>query len=203
MIALGLVAEGGTWWLVARRRVDVWRSMPPVLGALGVAVLILEPPPLSGAVSVLRSAAVGFLVGLGLYLATRAFVLVAVRIWPAFERHATGIYEHRGSLRAEVALVVAVLVSVAGEELFWRGYVQRKIGSAVRFPFGRILSWAVYVAANLPSRNLAILAGAAVGGAVWVGLAGWSHGVLASLVCHATWTALMVALPAVPVGRST
>src|SRR6266540_1439173 len=49
--------------------------------------------------------------------------------------------------------------------------------------------------ANLPSANLAIAAGALVGGAVWVALAWWTGGVLASLACHIVWTGMMVALP--------
>ena len=39
------------------------------------------------------------------------------------------------------------------------------------------------------------MAGAVVAGAVWGGLAVWTHGVLASLVSHVVWTALMVAIP--------
>jgi membrane protease YdiL (CAAX protease family) len=34
-----------------------------------------------------------------------------------------------------------------------------------------------------------------VGGAVWVGLAWWTGGVLASLACHIVWTGMMVAFP--------
>ena len=48
--------------------------------------------------------------------------------------------------------------------------------------------------ANLPSANLRSRP-ARVGGAVWVGLAWWTGGVLASLACHIVWTGLMVAFP--------
>jgi hypothetical protein len=58
------------------------------------------------------------------------------------------------------------------------------------------------VVVNLPSRNLAIAAGAIVGGAAWGALAWWSAGVLASIVCHATWTALMLARPPVSTGSA-
>ena len=52
-----------------------------------------------------------------------------------------------------------------------------------------------FVLANLPSANLAIAAGAVVGGAVWVALAWWTGGVLASLACHIVWTGMMIAFP--------
>src|SRR5438477_412879 len=38
-------------------------------------------------------------------------------------------------------------------------------------------------------------AAAVVGGAAWGGLAFWTRGVLAPLLCHAVWTSCMIALP--------
>ena len=62
-------------------------------------------------------------------------------------------------------------------------------------PLAAVLAWVAFVLANLPSANLAIAAGAVVGGAVWVALAWWTGGVLASLACHIVWTGMMVAFP--------
>jgi membrane protease YdiL (CAAX protease family) len=90
------------------------------------------------------------------------------------------------------------VLSVPGEELFWRGLVQPELAEAVDAPaLGALIAWAAYVAANLPSRNLAIVAGAVVGGAVWSGLGWWSGGPLAPLVSHLAWTALMISFPVV------
>jgi hypothetical protein len=36
---------------------------------------------------------------------------------------------------------------------------------------------------------------------VWGALALWTHGVLASLLCHGVWTGLMVTLPPGGAGR--
>jgi membrane protease YdiL (CAAX protease family) len=48
---------------------------------------------------------------------------------------------------------------------------------------------------NALSGSLPLVAGAAVGGAVWGAFALWTHGVLASLLCHGVWTALMLIRP--------
>jgi membrane protease YdiL (CAAX protease family) len=48
---------------------------------------------------------------------------------------------------------------------------------------------------NVASQNLPIVAGGIVAGAAWGGLALWTHGVLASLLCHSVWTGLMLAFP--------
>ena len=57
------------------------------------------------------------------------------------------------------------------------------------------MSWAVYLVANLPSRSLAIGAGAVVGGGAWALLAAATGGVLAPLCCHAVWTLAMIVAP--------
>jgi membrane protease YdiL (CAAX protease family) len=57
------------------------------------------------------------------------------------------------------------------------------------------VSWALYVGANAVSASLPITAAAVVGGAVWTVLAGWTGGVLASVLCHVVWTALMLVVP--------
>jgi hypothetical protein len=108
------------------------------------------------------------------------------------------MYAQQEGVPLTAALALSLVLSVPGEELFWRGLFQPELAdvsdSAV---LGALIAWAAYVAANLPSRNLAIVAGAVVGGAVWTGLGWWSGGPLAPLVSHLTWTALMISFPVI------
>jgi membrane protease YdiL (CAAX protease family) len=108
------------------------------------------------------------------------------------------MYGRRGTLPLGAVLLLSVGLMVPGEELFWRGLFLPELEDAVKGVLGPFLAWLAFVAANVPSLNLAIVAGAGVGGAVWVALAVWSGGVLASLFCHVGWTGLMLAFP--PVG---
>lgn len=197
VMVLGLVAEAVAWWAVATKRRSVWAVMTPVLVGMGIAALLVGSPRLAGRVSVGLAAAVGLGTGVVLYLATRLFVVV-VGGWTAFQRQSVQIYGRRGSLPLVVLIALSAVVLVAGEELFWRGLFQAELASR---DLGRLgaaaTTWLAFVAANLPSLNLAIVAGAVVGGAVWTALAFWSGGFLASLCCHSTWTALMLAFPAV------
>lgn len=196
-MVLGLGAEGIAWWFVGFRRANVWVAMTPVLGAMGLAALIAGSPAWSPDVSPGVSAGAGVGGGVALYLGTRAFVRV-VRPWEAFGRHSVGIYLRRGRLSAPAALLLSVLLVVPGEELFWRGLFQVElVGAMDGRTAAAILAWVAYVAANLPSANLAIVAGAVVGGAAWTALGAWTGGALAPLACHAVWTALMISLPVV------
>jgi membrane protease YdiL (CAAX protease family) len=109
------------------------------------------------------------------------------------------MYRRQGGLSLGLALVLSIAVSVPGEELFWREFVQLELVPALdgATALAAVLAWGAFVFANLFSRNLAIAAGAVVGGAVWCGLAWWTGGVAASLACHLVWTAFMLAFPVV------
>jgi membrane protease YdiL (CAAX protease family) len=202
VVVVGTLAQVVAWTVVASGGGSVWTVVGPTIGLAGLAALVVGAPPLSGELPLWLGGVVGVVAGLTLYGATRAFVaLVVARWWPAFERHAMTIYR-RGGERIGLGAAVAAGAVAVGEELFWRGTTFRELGAHVDAPIvAAVATLGIYVAANVPSRNLAIVAGAIVGGAVWGALAWATAGVLASIVAHATWTALMLLVPVVPGSR--
>lgn len=202
VIVVGAVAELVAWRMVVARRRSVWVVMGLTLASMGIVAALVRPPVLSPAVSPAAAAAAGAGAGVLLYLATFAFV-VMIRRWRTFRAHALATYDRRGALSLPATLLLAAGVMAIGEELFWRGLFQPRLSEAVGRTGGATLTWAAYIVANLASGSLPIIAGAVVGGAVWAGLAFWTRGVLASLLCHAVWTALMLAFPVVrPAARA-
>jgi membrane protease YdiL (CAAX protease family) len=193
-MAIGALAVLVAWRLVAAGRVSVWVAMGCVEGAAGAATLAARRASLSPDVAPAWAAVAGIGAGLALYLATTAFVLI-VRRWPVFDRHVAEIYDQRKGLPRAVALLLAAGVTAPAEELFWRGLVQGRLAEAIGWPLAALATWGIYVAVNAASESLPIIAGAIVSGAVWGGLTLWTHGVLASLLCHAVWTALMLSFP--------
>ena len=197
----GALVEVAAWWAVSRGEVSVWVAMGVALPAMGIAAVTVRAPSLSATVSAEVAVATGVAAGVALYLATRLFV-AAIR-WRTFQRHSVQLYARQAGLPLVGAIVLAAVVTAPGEELFWRGMFQAELSVALdSSTVGAAIAWAAYVGANLSSRNLAIIAGALVGGAVWSALAWWTGGTLASIVSHALWTALMLGFPVVhvPVG---
>jgi membrane protease YdiL (CAAX protease family) len=158
---------------------------------------VVAGPALSAEVSVPLALGIGVVVGAALYAATFVFVRLVGPRWRALDAQARTLYAQRSRLSAPLAIAAAGIAAV-GEELFWRGLVVdwAKDALGANLEAG-VVTWVGYVVVNGFSANLAIVAGAVVGGAVWTALAIWSGGVLASIACHACWTGLMLARPVI------
>jgi membrane protease YdiL (CAAX protease family) len=199
MLTIALMVAGALavvvgWRLVRSGRVTVWVAMGVASGAAGLAALATGRLELSSRFGPFSAAGLGLATGVLLYAATVAFVVV-VRRWHVFDRHVAEIYDQRKGLPLAAALVIAAGVTGPGEEFFWRGLLQGRLEESFGPGLAALLTWAGYVAANAFSQSLPILAGAMVSGAVWGGLAAWTGGVLASVVCHGVWTGLMLTVP--------
>jgi membrane protease YdiL (CAAX protease family) len=205
VIAAGFLVEVIAWRLVAAGQHSVWTLMPGVFAAVSVATVLVRPPVAAAVVTVTAAGVAGVGSGLALYVATRIFVSIAAG-WEPFRRQVLDEYHHTREIPL-LALAIGILITVPGEELFWRGLVQPRLQDSMPVLSGPALAWLGYVAANAASGSLPFIAAAIVGGAVWAALALWTGGVLASIACHMVWTALMVARPPTagrtPVGVAT
>jgi membrane protease YdiL (CAAX protease family) len=196
LMILGALAQIVAWRLLAVRALSIWSSSVPALAVCGVASLISGRVSLSPKVSIAVAIPVGLVAGLLLFAATRGFLAVAVSS-PTLRRASQEAYAEQQSLPTTTALVLSLALAVPGEELFWRGLFQGRASVTFGAFGGALVTWLCYIAVNATSGLMALVAGAFVGGAVWGALAWWSHGVLASLLCHAVWTGLMLVRPPV------
>jgi uncharacterized protein len=193
-IVVAVVVEVAAWRMVATGRASVWRELIAVFALQAVVAVLLGGFSGPGDRGTWFAAGFGLAAGAVLYLATRLFVGVSVG-WALFRRHVEERYAPARDVTLATALVLSLGVAVTGEELFWRGVVQDRLADATSPALGAVLAWGGYVVANLPSGSMPIVAGAIVGGAIWTALAWFTGGILASLVCHAIWTGLMLAFP--------
>jgi membrane protease YdiL (CAAX protease family) len=194
IMVLGALAEAIGWRLVAARHAMVWRLMPAILLAMGVAAVLARRPLVATRVGDGAALLVGASSGLALYVATRAFVAIAGR-WEPFHRDVVETYGEAADVPLREALLLSLLIMVPAEELFWRGLFQARLDQTLTALTAGAWTWLAYVGVNLAGGSLPIAAGAVVGGALWTGLAVWSGGVLSSLLSHMLWTGLMLALP--------
>ena len=197
VIGAGVIVQAIAWRAVARGRRSLWMVMGTALAACGAAAAAVRPPVASGRVGAITAVLVGLGAGVALYAGTLAFVGVATW-WEPFRAQVVEEYGGVTRARLPVVLALALLLAVPGEELFWRGLVQPRLQWSLPVLSGPALAWLGYVVVNAVSGRLPFVAGAVVGGALWAALALWTDGVVASLVCHGAWTALMLIRPPAP-----
>ncbi|MEO8501824.1 MAG: CPBP family intramembrane glutamic endopeptidase [Vicinamibacteria bacterium] len=195
LIAIAALGEIVSWRFVARSgRASEWDLMIVVFivqGAIGLIGWHIDWYTGRAAATVV---AAGLAAGAVLYGATRAFVGVADRS-PLFRSHVAHRYEHARLVSLPVGLVLALLIAVPGEELFWRGFVQGIAGDHRSELVAMSVALAGYICVKAASGSLPLIAAAVVGGAVWGGLAVFAGGILAAVLCHGLWTGLMLAFP--------
>lgn len=122
---------------------------------------------------------------LGLGIAAGLFVIFQIgdrqarRIMPRGDEQIKEIYALRQLRpREEIALRLAAAIGPA-EELFWRGWLQRRVGW--------LPAAALYAGAHLVTGNATLIGAAATAGVYWGALAALGAPMTALIVSHSVW----------------
>src|SRR5438093_532444 len=126
-----------------------------------------------------RDVALGLLSAVGLYAIFQAGDRMARSVMPKGSQEIGDIYALR-SLRpkSEIATRLATVIGPA-EELFWRGFVQRRVGAA-----GAVLA---YGGAHLVTGNATLIGAATVAGVFWGALPAVGMSMPALITSHVAW----------------
>ncbi len=96
-----------------------------------------------------------------------------------------------GSDPVVIGVLLLLLIGPA-EELFWRGYVQKKLGDMAGTFVSMIITCIVYALVHIWSFNFMLVMAALVAGAVWGFLYWWKPSWLPALIIsHALWDAMV------------
>jgi hypothetical protein len=126
-----------------------------------------------------RDIPLGLLVAAGLYAIFQVGDRKAREVMPRGEEQIKEIYALREIRpKEEIALRLATVIGPA-EELFWRGWLQRRIGW--------LPASAAYAGAHLVTGNATLIGAAAVAGLYWGLLAAIRIPMGALIVSHAAW----------------
>lgn len=200
--AIGLSILAGVLWLImfspwTAGRVEFWPVMACSAGLLAGAALLIDRKKLSSVYSFrLMYLPVGIISAAILYLVFFAGKFVSTSILPFAESQISGIYGNRqqGSL-VMIGLLLFFLIGPA-EEVFWRGFVQRRMAERFGPWYGYALSVAVYGLVHIWSFNFMLIAAAMVCGVFWGFLFKKYGSVWPGLISHAVWdVVIFVILP--------
>ncbi len=97
------------------------------------------------------------------------------------------IYKPRGNCNLlEIGLMLLLWIGPA-EEIFWRGFVQRRLGEVFGGRWGYIWAVVVYSFVHVWGFNLMLLGAAMVGGVVWGAMYYRFKSIWPGVICHAVW----------------
>lgn len=182
-LAVGMVGIG---WAFRSGWSSFWTRMTLVTGLLGGYALIVHPelrrdrPQLGDVLTALLSAA-------GLYRIFQIGDRLARRIMPRGTAEIDRIYQLRQAAPPWLIALLLAAIIAPGEELFWRGLLQKTLMRRHGAARGTALAAACYGAAHLSSGNLTLVGAATTAGAFW-GLQYLVQGRLpANVLSHILW----------------
>jgi membrane protease YdiL (CAAX protease family) len=116
---------------------------------------------------------------------------LARRILPKGASEIDSIYDLKGEhSRALLGARLALIIGPA-EELFWRGFVQRRLAEKFGNVPGYVLATTAYGGAHLVTGNFTLIGAASVAGAFWGGMAAAGLPMSALIISHSAWDAVI------------
>jgi len=175
-----------------------WQRMTAAGAALGSLALLADPELRRTRIRG-RDVALGLGSAAGLYAIFRVGDRLARRIMPRGSEEIDEVYELRSLRpRGEIGARLAAVVGPA-EELFWRGFVQRRLAARLGRWRGAAAAASVYGGAHVVTGNATLIGAATTAGAYWSALAAAGMPMGALVVSHVAWDIWIFLLqPTVP-----
>lgn len=120
--------------------------------------------------------------------------IIARIMMPFAARNIGDVYALRqGASLIRISVLVSLLIG-PGEELFWRGFVQRHWQDRLGVPFGWLLASGFYALVHIGSGNIMLVLAALVCGLFWGGLYARFRSLALVIVSHVLWDLLVFIL---------
>ena len=141
---------------------------------------------LNNNVNILSAIFLGIVLSMILYGMFAGFKLLAEYIFPFAHDQISSVYTLKDNVHSSYIILLMLFIIGPGEEIFWRGYVQRNLEK--RFGFmGIAVSLFAYTGAHFASGNLMLIAAAAVCGAFWSLMFFHFRSIWLNIISHVLW----------------
>ncbi len=138
----------------------------------------------------------GLLSALGLYIVFWGGNIVSRFVFPFAGSGIEDVYAFKTGVSKIRILLLMTLIIGPGEELFWRGFLQRRLQSHQGPLKGYLLATAVYTLIHVGSGNLMLVLAAGICGLFWGYLYFRTGSIVINVVSHTAWDiAIFLLLP--------
>jgi uncharacterized protein len=197
--SLSVVLAASLWYIMfVIHPLNFWLMMSFSTSLLTVISILAGRPLFKVEDRSLRMLLFGLLSAVGLYAifwVGNKTLILAETMLPGFlpDRlgNITSVYANRGTLSPLVVGILLFFPIGFGEELFWRGFIQQKLGKELGSNWGFALTSLIYVAVHLPTGNPVLILAALTCGIFWGGLYRVTGSLGLVLISHMIWDPLI------------
>ena len=114
-------------------------------------------------------------------------------IIPGAGEQISTIYDFKRDQSHLMIILLVVFITGPGEEIFWRGFVQRHFYGYFQkngLILGYVLATAIYGAVHVTSFNIMLVLAALVCGGFWGLLYLWKKSIIINIISHTVWVLL-------------
>jgi len=104
------------------------------------------------------------------------------------------VYANRGTLSPALVGGLLFFPIGFGEELFWRGFIQRRFTQRWNAPKALLLTTLLYTCVHIPTGNPVLILAALTVGLFWGALYWYSGGIIPALISHMLWDPMIFVL---------
>jgi membrane protease YdiL (CAAX protease family) len=190
LFSLLFAGVGGDFWLQLAGSVFLLSALALGVDADGRKALCSPPPG-----GWIKSAVLGLVSAALLYLVFMGAGALARQIMGFASDQIDAVYTLKTGRSTWLMATLIALVIGPGEEIFWRGYLQRKLHSRYGVP-GSAIAILAYAGAHIASLNLMLIAAALVCGIFWGVLYVRFKSIWLNIISHVAWDlAVFLLLP--------
>lgn len=192
---LGLVLAFGLWFVMfVIRPLNFWLMMSFSTSLLAAMSFVFGRPLILRQELTWKNVLLGILAAAALYAvfwAGNEVLILMSRLLPTLIPDRAGninaVYANRGTLSPLVVGILLFFPIGFGEEIFWRGFVQRQFGLKWSPLSAWLAATLLYAAVHLPTANPVLILAALTCGAFWGGLYALTGRLLPVVISHMVW----------------
>lgn len=142
----------------------------------------------------LRSILWGVLSAAVLYFVFYLGNIMAGYIFSGAQHQVGGIYSLGDGTSKVLVFPLLFFITGPGEEIFWRGFLQRQMMERQGDLQGYLYTTLIYAGVHVFSGNLILVLAALVAGAFWGAVYLWKRDLLLQITSHSIWSAFIFAV---------
>lgn len=188
-LLLTLLLASLFWYIIFGLKIfNFWLSMSVAATSLAVLSICFSSLPITKAQCSWQGAWLGIASAGLLYVLFLSGNALAVSLFSFAKGEIVSIYDIKTQGQAVFIAFILFFITSPGEELFWRGYVQRWAMEKFGKNTGWLLGSGIYAAVHIFSGNLMLIGAALVAGLFWGYIYQRSGSLFITIISHAVWT---------------